>query len=172
MHRYIVLAALFLAACGNPAPPSSHPSGSPSPSAPPTASPVSDACHEGDVVLCALNPDVSQATIGSTICRSGWTGTVRPPASYTDRLKAEQLQRWDLAGPASAWEEDHRMPLELGGAPRDEMNLSPEQPASPNPKDRNEDALHKLVCAHQIGLVAAQVELAGRWLGPYPTYTH
>ncbi|MBV8598859.1 MAG: hypothetical protein JO017_08565, partial [Actinobacteria bacterium] len=27
----------------------------------------------------ATNPDVTQATIGSTICVRGWTATVRPP---------------------------------------------------------------------------------------------
>ena len=28
----------------------------------------------------SLNPDVTQATIGSTICVRGWTATVRPPS--------------------------------------------------------------------------------------------
>src|ERR1035437_3182978 len=35
----------------------------------------------------ALNPAVTQATIGMTICVSGWTTTVRPPTSYTTPLK-------------------------------------------------------------------------------------
>ena len=34
-----------------------------------------------------LNPDVTQANIRSTICRHGWTSTIRPPSSYTDALK-------------------------------------------------------------------------------------
>ena len=166
----LLLAALLLAACGSPATPAPHPSGSLLPSAPPVASPALDACHTPTVVLCVLNPDVRQDTIGTTICRSGWTATIRPPSSYTDALKVAQMQRWDLAGPPSLYEEDHRMPLELGGAPKDEQNLTPEQPASPNDKDRNEDALYQLVCTHKVGLVAAQVELVARWLGPYPTY--
>jgi hypothetical protein len=29
-----------------------------------------------------LNPDVTQANIRSTICRRGWTSTIRPPSSY------------------------------------------------------------------------------------------
>lgn len=37
-----------------------------------------------------LNPDVMQATIGSTICTHGWTRTIRPPTEYTTRLKIEQ----------------------------------------------------------------------------------
>ena len=35
----------------------------------------------------AFNLDVTQATINSTICVSGWTSTIRPPSSYTTRLK-------------------------------------------------------------------------------------
>ena len=42
----------------------------------------------------ALNPDVTQATIRSTICVRGWTTTVRPPSSYTSALKIEQLPRY------------------------------------------------------------------------------
>jgi hypothetical protein len=36
-----------------------------------------------------LNPDVTQANIRSTICRHGWTDTIRPPTSYTNALKAK-----------------------------------------------------------------------------------
>lgn len=35
----------------------------------------------------AVNPAVTQASVSSTICRSGYTATIRPPASVTDRLK-------------------------------------------------------------------------------------
>ena len=34
----------------------------------------------------ALNPEVTQATIGATICVRGWTQTVRPPQAYTRAL--------------------------------------------------------------------------------------
>jgi hypothetical protein len=33
-----------------------------------------------------VNPDVTQANIGSTICRHGWTRTIRPPVEYTNAL--------------------------------------------------------------------------------------
>src|SRR3712207_3940055 len=46
----------------------------------------------------ALNPDVTQATIGSTICVRGWTRTIRPPSSYTSALKVEQLAEYGLEG--------------------------------------------------------------------------
>ena len=35
--------------------------------------------------------NVTQATISSTICKTGWTATIRPPASYTNALKRAQL---------------------------------------------------------------------------------
>jgi serine protease inhibitor len=38
-----------------------------------------------------LNPAVTQATIGSTICVMGWTDTIRPPTSYTNALKVQQI---------------------------------------------------------------------------------
>ena len=39
----------------------------------------------------AVNPSVSQANIGQTICVSGWTATIRPPPAFPTRLKREQL---------------------------------------------------------------------------------
>src|SRR5256885_9038407 len=67
-----------------------------------------------------FNPDVTQSTIGSTICVSGWTATIRPPSSYTTNLKNQQKIIYGEADiPNSDLEEDHLVPLELGGAPRD-----------------------------------------------------
>jgi hypothetical protein len=40
----------------------------------------------------ATNPDITQATIAATICNPNWsTKTIRPPASYTNNLKQQQL---------------------------------------------------------------------------------
>jgi hypothetical protein len=61
-----------------------------------------------------LNPAVTQATIGATICRRGWTRTIRPPVSYTNDLKRRQLREYGLRGPPSAYQEDHLVSLELG----------------------------------------------------------
>ena len=140
----------------------------PSPSAPATG--TEDACHAGTVTYCVLNPAVTQATIESTICVSGWTKTVRPPESYTDKLKAQQIADQGLPGGPADYEEDHRMPLELGGAPSDPLNLSPESPASPNSKDGDETKLKKEVCAGQVSLVQAQHQLVAMWLAGYPAY--
>ena len=38
-----------------------------------------------------LNPDVTQATISTTICQAGWTRTVRPYVADMKRIKAEML---------------------------------------------------------------------------------
>ncbi|MDX6527381.1 MAG: hypothetical protein QOI43_2892, partial [Gaiellales bacterium] len=73
-----------------------------------------------------LNPDVTQATIRSTVCRPGWTRTVRPPVSYTNALKARGLRQYGLRGPPSSFQEDHLISLELGGNPTDPRNLWPE----------------------------------------------
>src|SRR5437868_7998789 len=61
----------------------------------------------------ALNANVTQATIGSTICVHGWTGTVRPPSEYTSELKRRQLASFGLRGPPSAYQEDPLISLEL-----------------------------------------------------------
>lgn len=55
----------------------------------------------------ALNPKVTQANIGSTICIRGWTATVRPPLSYTAKLKPKQIREQHLPGGPSDYEEDH-----------------------------------------------------------------
>src|SRR5205823_652730 len=39
----------------------------------------------------AYNTSVRQRTIRKTICARGWVAKVRPPASYTDALKLQQM---------------------------------------------------------------------------------
>ncbi len=36
------------------------------------------------------NPAVTQDSIDQTICVSGWTKTIQPPASYTSKLKVDR----------------------------------------------------------------------------------
>jgi hypothetical protein len=75
----------------------------------------------------ALNPAVTQATIQSTICVSGWTATIRPSESFTDALKVTQIGQYGYSDTSTAdYEEDHLISLELGGAPADVRNLWPE----------------------------------------------
>ncbi len=135
----------------------------------------------------ATNPAVTQATIGATICRSGFTAAIRPPVSYTDALKVTELASGYAVGgnqnPA-AYEEDHLIPLELGGSPTSVRNLWPEpwerssaHPAGFAPagtgaqtKDRIEDSLRSRVCNGQLTLVTAQHLIAANWRTAFDTY--
>ena len=103
-----------------------------------------------------LNPDVTQATIGSTICVHGWTATVRPPVEYTNDLKARQMRAYGEAGPPSAYQEDHLISLELGGDPTDPRNLWPEPYPRASDVDRIENELNAAVCSGRLTLAQAQ----------------
>ena len=124
----------------------------------------------------ALNPAVTQRTIGSTICSSGWTSTVRPPESVTEPEKLANMRSYGVSGRASGYEYDHLVPLELGGAVNDPRNLWPE-PDYPgdsgyylNPKDHLERALNRLVCDGQMPLARAQLLIARDWTAAYREY--
>jgi hypothetical protein len=112
----------------------------------------------------AANPNVTQANIQSTICVSGYTTTIRPSTSYTNKLKAEQIIEYGYADTnLSDYEEDHFIPLEVGGDPTNPKNLWPEYGGSPNPKDTIENLCHKEVCNGQINLAEAQREIVTNW---------
>jgi hypothetical protein len=141
----------------------------------PQASPLS--CSQSQLPLpdpvCtpgASNPDVSQGTTDSTICVPGWTAMVRPPTSYTNPLKTRQIGQYGYADTRLAsYEEDHLIPLELGGSPRDPKNLWPEPRNAPTAqtatsKDTVENTLKSMVCAGTAVLVAAQQAIATDWL--------
>lgn len=104
-----------------------------------------------------LNPDVTQATIHATICKAGWAKSVRPPQSYTSKLKRSQL-------PAGAsmreFSEDHLMPIEIGGAPRDPANLRPVPVARAKADDVWENKLHREVCDGSMTLAEARVKMS------------
>ena len=118
IRTFVPLAAL-LAACSAPTPAGVE--SSPAPPAPATV--VTSAPAAPSRLIGRRNPAVTQATIRTTVCVPGWTAKIRPPASYTNALKIRQLHAAGL-DPA-AYEEDHLMPLALGGAPRDPANLKP-----------------------------------------------
>lgn len=111
----------------------------------------------------SFDPAVTQADIHQTICVSGYTKSVRPSSEQTDRFK------YDVAYPAygtpksEKTELDHLVSLELGGS-NDAANLWPESPATPNPKDKVENALHKAVCDGRVTLAAAQRAIASDWM--------
>ena len=111
----------------------------------------------------SIDPVVTQANIRSTICKSGYTATIRPPESQTEAFKyGVAYPAYSTPRPEST-ELDHLVPLELGGS-NDATNLWPEYPASPNPKDKVEDALNAAVCEGRVSLVRAQDAIAADWL--------
>jgi hypothetical protein len=139
----------------------------------------------------AINPAVTQANISSTICKSGWTATVRPPLSYSSKLKglamgtgpytiSYQGQTWTDRGynsqPKSRndVELDHLVPLETGGAPADPHNLFPEPggvahyallvngvDGSSIAKDSYEGWVKRQICSGKLTLVEGQARFLG-----------
>jgi hypothetical protein len=110
----------------------------------------------------SIDPAVTQADIASTICRSGYTKTVRPPETQTGRFKF-QVAYPAYGDPRSEKTElDHLVSLELGGS-NDAANLWPEYPPTPNGKDKVEGALNRAVCDGQVTLAAAQNAIASNW---------
>lgn len=124
----------------------------------------------------AINPKVTQGNIRSTICVSGWTATVRPPVSYTNKLKFDQLNSgYNLAGDLHMkhYEEDHIVPLEVGGNPSSPLNLFPEPrniKFSAYLKDQLENRIHYLVCSGQLTLKAGQAIFLTNWEKGYSKY--
>jgi hypothetical protein len=117
-----------------------------------------------------VDPTVTQDNIKATICVSGYTGTVRPPASWTDKLKVSKVAILQLPGKLSDYELDHRVPIEVGGAPRDPANLWP-QPwkgdRNAHMKDRLENAVHRDVCAGRLTLAQGRAIFLGEFWDEY-----
>jgi hypothetical protein len=125
----------------------------------------------------ATNPDITQENIRETICNARWsTKSIRPPASYTNQLKVEQIREYGYSDSAlKDYEEDHFIPLELGGNPTDPKNLWPEPFDTSIPdggahsKDKVENYLHAEVCAGSFTLEQAQREITEDWYRVYTT---
>ena len=119
----------------------------------------------------ALLADVTQASIRTTICVSGWTATVRPSTSFTQHLKLLMLARAGL-NPADslAYELDHFVPLALVGSPRSEDNLWLQSWVgewSARIKDRLERKLQVMVCAGRLTLRSARAAIQRDWKAAY-----
>jgi len=124
----------------------------------------------------AINPAVTQANIHSNICVSGWTRTVRPPVTYTNQLKYSQLHSgYNLDSDVSLkdYEEDHQVPLEVGGSPTSAQNLWPEPRnirLGAAVKDQLENRMHDLLCSGQVTLKTAQSVFMINWESGYKKY--
>jgi hypothetical protein len=124
----------------------------------------------------SANPDITQENIHETICNPRWsTRSERPEARYTNRLKVEQIGEYHYSdSKLKDYEEDHFIPLELGGHPTDPKNLWPEPYETSIPdggahaKDKVENYLRAEVCSGSLTLEQAQHEITEDW---YRVYT-
>jgi hypothetical protein len=125
----------------------------------------------------AINPEITQENIHETICNPRWsTRSIRPDVSYTNRLKVEQIREYGYADFRTRdYEEDHFIPLELGGHPTDPKNLWPEpfetsiSDGGAHAKDKVENYLHAEVCSGALTLEQAQHEISEDWYRVYET---
>jgi hypothetical protein len=146
---------------------------SPVASTPVATAAVAGECHSVNGLpdpICTpgvADPRVTQDNILTTICVSGYTTRVRPSARYTDALKATQIKAYGYTDTRLAdYEEDHLIPLELGGHPTDPKNLWPEPLIgvdAATKKDGVENSLHTKVCAGLMTLATAQTAIAKNW---------
>jgi hypothetical protein len=124
----------------------------------------------------AIDTEITQENIQQTVCIKGYTKTVRPPASYTNKLKKRQIREYgyDDTNPKH-YEEDHLIPLSIGGNPKNPRNLWPEPRKSEwgaSKKDQLEFVMYKMVCINEIKLKVAQDQIASDWIAAYKKYVH
>ena len=117
-----------------------------------------------------LNPAVTPANLKETVCKPGWTATVRPPTSWTDKLRNADTppSHKPLDG-----ELDHLISIEDGGAPADARNLwwmIYADHYGARVKDVLETKVKRLVCSGSITLDQARAALTPNWLIGYVQY--
>jgi hypothetical protein len=112
----------------------------------------------------ACSPGAVLTTDIKTICKVGYTATVRNVSTAT---KKKVFQEYDIPySEHSNYEVDHIISLEIGGS-NDISNLFPESYTIHNGarvKDTFENYLHKQVCAGKISITDAQYEISTDWL--------
>lgn len=119
----------------------------------------------------SIDPAVTQDNIHATVCIKGYTERVRPDKEYTNRLKHEQLRqyRYQDVNPSN-YEQDHLIPLNIGGNPSDPHNLWPQPRQGEWSSDRKNDlefVVYKMVCKGEITLQEAQQRVAHNWIQAY-----
>lgn len=147
----------------------------PIPAATPTAPAPAPTVAAGDLPCVqtshgciSTNPDVTEATLGQTICVTGYTKTVRPATSYTNGVKKKLLREAGIdEAQIGQYELDHIIPLAVGGHPRKLSNLMLQGwdgEDGANKKDGLERKLQNMVCAAKIVLADAQYCIAEDWV--------
>ena len=121
----------------------------------------------------AVDPAITQANIGSTICRPGYARSVRPAFAVTEPIKHRLMNARHSGETMADYELDHLIPISLGGAPFDlrDLWLQPRRGRA-NAGDKNALAyvLWRLVCEHHVPLRTAQVAISRDWTKAYDTY--
>ena len=114
-----------------------------------------------------LTPGETLPVTAIQVCTPGYAGGAR---NVTEATKREVFRRYGVPlANRSAYEVDHLISLELGGA-NTISNLWPEPWAGPlcaRDKDALENRLHSLVCSGQITLTQAQAAILGDWTVAY-----
>jgi hypothetical protein len=128
----------------------------------------------------AIDPMVTQQNLQSTVCVKGYTATVRPDKRVTNRLKREQIRqyRYSDTDPRN-YEQDHLIPLSIGGNPSDPRNMWPQPREGAWGADEKNDLefiAYRLVCSGQLNLQEAQRRIAANWIEAYqawvPSHQH
>lgn len=123
----------------------------------------------------ATNSAVTPGNVQETICRSGYSRSIRPPESVTEPEKLRVMRAYGVSGTRS-FELDHVVAISIGGAPNSYKNYYPEPDYQHphgfylNPKDRLESALRRLVCGGKMGLRKAQHLIMTNWVAAYQRY--
>ena len=96
-----------------------------------------------------VNPNVRPDNVMETICVTGYSKSIRPPAQVTNEIKKKLLD--DAGIPRQYIHDyvlDHVIPISSGGAPDDIRNLRLEPREESFLKDRAENRSHDLT--HRI----------------------
>ena len=128
----------------------------------------------------AVDPAITSQNLQSTVCVRGYTATVRPDKRVTNRLKREQIRqyRYSDTDPRN-YEQDHLIPLSIGGNPSDPRNMWPQPREGAWGADEKNDlefVAYRLVCSGQLNLQEAQRRIAANWIEAYqawvPSHPH
>ncbi len=128
----------------------------------------------------AIDPAITSQNLQSTVCVKGYTATVRPDKRVTNRLKRQQIRqyRYDDTDPRQ-YEQDHLIPLSIGGNPSDPRNMWPQPREGAWGADEKNDLefiAYRLVGSGQLNLQEAQRRIAANWIEAYqawvPSHQH
>jgi hypothetical protein len=119
----------------------------------------------------AVDPAITPHNIQATVCVKGYTARVRPDKHVTNQLKREQMRQYRYADAnPQHYEEDHLIPLNIGGSPTDPQNLWPQPREGAWGADQKNDlefVAYKMVCNGELSLLEAQRRIAHNWIEAY-----